>query len=99
MRPYITYLVSCAMMVAWGNIGGGISAQIYRSDDAPAYKTGHTIAISFVVAAVILSIIQYYLLNIANKSKLKDSENSLKKLNEEDVMRLGDLHPSFIYRL
>ncbi|CAG8792544.1 25943_t:CDS:2, partial [Racocetra persica] len=89
--------VGCAMMIAWGNIGGAISAQLYKSDDAPAYKTGHTIAMSFVVIAVILSIIQYYLFNNANKSKLKDSENFLKKLNGEDVKHLGDLHPSFIY--
>ncbi|CAG8665012.1 18488_t:CDS:2, partial [Racocetra fulgida] len=90
-------IAGCAMMVAWGNIGGVISAQIYKSVDAPAYKTGHTIAISFVVVAIILSIIQYYLLNNANKSKLKNPEKFLKKLNGEDVMNLGDLHPSFIY--
>ncbi|CAG8770496.1 12886_t:CDS:10 [Gigaspora margarita] len=43
--------VGTAMVIAWGNIGGVISAQIYRSSDAPAYKTGHTIALSLLVVA------------------------------------------------
>lgn len=91
--------VGSAMMIAWGNIGGVVSGQLYRSSDAPAYKTGHSVALSLLAVAVILSIIQYYLLNRANKYKLKDPERFLKGLNEEEVMNLGDLHPSFIYSL
>ncbi|CAG8504723.1 16042_t:CDS:1 [Racocetra fulgida] len=91
--------VGCAMVVAWGNIGGVLSAQIYKSSDAPTYITGHAVALSLLIFAVILSIIQYFLLNRINKCKLKDPEKFLKGSNEDDATHLGDLHPSFIYSL
>ncbi|CAG8794587.1 29256_t:CDS:10 [Gigaspora margarita] len=43
--------VGTAMVISWGNIGGGISAQIYRSSDAPTYKIGHSITLSLLVVA------------------------------------------------
>ncbi|RIB08120.1 major facilitator superfamily domain-containing protein [Gigaspora rosea] len=90
--------VGTAMVIAWGNIGGVISAQIYRSSDAPAYKTGHSIALSLLVVAVIITIIQHYLLKRINKYKLENPELFLKGSNG-DASHLGDSHPSFIYGL
>ncbi|KAF0401857.1 MFS general substrate transporter [Gigaspora margarita] len=90
--------VGTAMVIAWGNIGGVISAQIYRSSDAPAYKTGHTIALSLLVVAVIITIFQHYLLIRINKYKLENPELFLKGSNR-DASHLGDSHPSFIYSL
>ncbi|CAG8461799.1 4483_t:CDS:2 [Cetraspora pellucida] len=91
--------VGCAMVIAWGNLGGVLSSQIYRPSDAPAYITGHIIALSLLIFAVILSIIQYSYLNSMNKYKLKDPKRFLKGSNVDDTTHLGDLHPSFIYTL
>ncbi|CAG8649738.1 14830_t:CDS:10 [Cetraspora pellucida] len=91
--------VGSAMVIAWGNIGGVVSAQIYKSSDAPTYLTGHSVALSLLVFAVILSIIQYFFLNRINKCKLKNPEKFLKGSNGDDVTHLGDSHPSFIYSL
>ncbi|KAF0428747.1 MFS general substrate transporter [Gigaspora margarita] len=90
--------VGTAMMISWGNIGGVISAQLYKPIDAPAYKTGHSIALSLSVVAVIITIIQYYLLKRTNKYKLENPEIFLKGSNR-DATYLGDSHPSFIYSL
>ncbi|CAG8792369.1 35388_t:CDS:2, partial [Racocetra persica] len=91
--------VGCAMVIAWGNLGGVVSAQIYKPSDAPAYITGHTVTLSFLVFAIVLSIIQRYYLNRLNKYKLEDPKRFLKGSNVDDVTHLGDLHPSFIYSL
>ncbi|CAG8439102.1 14820_t:CDS:2 [Cetraspora pellucida] len=91
--------VGSAMMIAWGNIGGIVSAQIYKSSDAPTYLTGHAVSLSLLIFAVVLSIIQYFFLNRINKCKLKDPEKFLKGSNGDDVIHLGDSHPSFIYSL
>ncbi|CAG8459909.1 11786_t:CDS:2 [Scutellospora calospora] len=91
--------VGCAMMIAWGNIGGVVSAQLYTANEAPDYKSGHSIALSLLLIGVILSIIQYYYLKRANKLKLNDPNKFLNELSEEEVKHLGDMHPSFIYSL
>ncbi|CAG8779834.1 22020_t:CDS:1, partial [Racocetra persica] len=87
----------CAMVIAWGNLGGVVSAQIYKPSDAPAYITGHTVTLSFLVFGVVLSIIQCYYLNRLNKYKIENPKRFLKGSNMDDATHLGDLHPSFIY--
>ncbi|CAG8663360.1 27416_t:CDS:2 [Gigaspora margarita] len=72
--------VGTAMIIAWGNIGGEIRAQIYRSSDVPAYKIGHSIALSLLVVAVIITIIQHYLLKRINKYKLENPDLFFKRI-------------------
>ncbi|KAF0474614.1 MFS nicotinic acid transporter Tna1 [Gigaspora margarita] len=88
--------VGCAMAISWGNLGGIVSAQLYRPNDAPTFKFGHSIAISLLIVAVILSIIQYYHLKRMNEYKLKDPIRFFKGINEEDAKHLGDMHPSLV---
>ncbi|CAG8805694.1 13019_t:CDS:2, partial [Dentiscutata erythropus] len=91
--------VGGAMLIASGNIGGMIAAQIYQPQDAPTYKYGHTIATFLVIIAITLLIVKYCLLNRANKLKISDPERFLKGKNKEEAVILGDKHPSFIYSL
>ncbi|CAG8439429.1 2069_t:CDS:10 [Dentiscutata heterogama] len=91
--------VGSAMLVSSGNAGGLLAAQIYQPKDAPAYKTGHTIAIFLLIVAIILSMVQYYLLNRVNKHKINDPDRFLKGKNKEEAVILGDKHPSFVYSL
>ncbi|CAG8447280.1 12647_t:CDS:2 [Gigaspora rosea] len=91
--------VGCAIFISLSSIGGATFSLIYRSQDAPAYIFGHTISLSILIFAVVLSILQYSLLNFINKRKLKNPDKFLEGKNEEEIMNLGDMHPSFIYRL
>ncbi|CAG8590725.1 7531_t:CDS:10 [Cetraspora pellucida] len=91
--------VGSAIIIACGNVGGLVASQLYQPQDAPAYKFGNSIAISIVTVAIVISIIQGYLLDRANKLKIKDPDRFLKGKNKEEAMILGDKHPSFIYYL
>ncbi|KAF0498504.1 MFS general substrate transporter [Gigaspora margarita] len=91
--------VGCAIFISLSSIGGATFSLIYRSQDAPAYIFGHTVSLSILIFAIVLSILQYCLLNFINKRKLKNPDKFLEGKNEEEIMNLGDMHPSFIYRL
>ncbi|CAG8657153.1 26132_t:CDS:2, partial [Dentiscutata erythropus] len=80
--------VGTAMAISWGNLGGIVSAQLYRPSDAPTYKFGHSIALSLLIASVLLSIVQYYYLNRMNNYKLNDPDRFLKGINEEEAKHL-----------
>lgn len=45
--------VGMALMVAFGNLGGVISGQVYRQEDAPLYRTGHWIMVGSLIWSLI----------------------------------------------
>ncbi|KAI9361140.1 major facilitator superfamily domain-containing protein [Zopfochytrium polystomum] len=74
-----------AMVIAFGNIGGIIAGQIYRTSDAPQYQLGHIVVGSGWVMVLVLAItlrIAYTMIN-ANKDKIHG------KLTAEDVSDVG----------
>ncbi|CAG8531233.1 3535_t:CDS:2 [Scutellospora calospora] len=91
--------VGSAIMIASGNAAGVVGSQLYQPQDAPAYKFGHITAILLLLFTIILTIVQYCLLNRANKLKIKYPERFLKGKSKEEAVVLGDKHPSFVYRL
>ncbi|CAG8487030.1 4472_t:CDS:2, partial [Gigaspora rosea] len=91
--------VGFAIVNGGGNLGGILSAQIYKYSDAPAYISGHIVTVSLLIICVVLSIIQYCYLNRMNRYKLEDPKRFLKGSNADDATHLGDLHPSFTYIL
>ncbi|CAG8812882.1 23841_t:CDS:2, partial [Gigaspora margarita] len=91
--------VRCAIFVSLSSIGGATFSLMYRSQDAPAYIFGHTVSLLILIFPIVLSILQYSLLNFINKRKLKNPDKFLEGKNEEEIMNLGDKHPSFIYKL
>ncbi|RHZ54299.1 hypothetical protein Glove_428g50 [Diversispora epigaea] len=91
--------VGSAMMIAWGNIGGIIASQIYQQTDFPDYKTGHMIAIGFLLMSFILVNLQYWGLKLENKKKVRNPSWYIKGKNEEEIKQMGDMHPRFVYNL
>ncbi|RHZ54286.1 hypothetical protein Glove_428g67 [Diversispora epigaea] len=85
-----------AMMIAFGNIGGAISSQIYQSNE---YTIGHMIAVCFLFVTIAFIIIQYGLLKMENKTKIRNPEQILAGRSDSEIRNLGDLHPEFIYSL
>jgi MFS family permease len=45
--------VGMALTVAFGNLGGVISGQVYRQEDAPLYRTGHWIMVGSLIWSLI----------------------------------------------
>ncbi|CAG8608658.1 3559_t:CDS:2, partial [Scutellospora calospora] len=91
--------VGSAIIIACGNIAGIPASQLYQPQDAPAYKFGHVTVIFLLLFTITLSIVQYSLLNRANKLKIKYPERFLKGKSKEEAVILGDKHPSFVYCL
>ncbi|CAG8549874.1 15515_t:CDS:2 [Dentiscutata heterogama] len=86
-----------AMMIAAGNIGAGISTQFYKYKDAPSYKFGHSISLALLIVALIITLIKFHLLNRANNNKLLKKYNI--DIDDEETMKFGERHPSFMYSL
>ena len=66
LRGYTRRAVGSAVQVAIGQLGGIAGSYIYQADDAPAYYLGHAIALGFLAAAFVGTLLQYWLLKRAN---------------------------------
>lgn len=91
--------IAMAIVIGFGNMGGAIAANMYRASDAPGFKQGHTIAISFTAAAMFLVICLYLTYNFINKRKAKRLlEGYYDQYTAEELSRMGDRSPYFVYR-
>ncbi|CAG8655149.1 9238_t:CDS:2, partial [Scutellospora calospora] len=101
LAPPLKRNIGIAMMLSFGNAGGLIAAQIYRSVDYPNYVPGHIIASGFLLASICLCIIQYgalFRLNeLKKKERIKIESTGDEKIDDE--WKLGDRHYGFIYCL
>lgn len=91
------------MMIAWGNNGGIIAAQIYQPNDFPDYITGHWIVIGFLTMSFVLVILQYLGLKFEVKKDKKKGRGSslyikdIQGKSDEAIEHLGDTHPRYVY--
>jgi MFS family permease len=67
--PNIKRATAVAFMISFGNIGGAISGQIYRSEDAPRFILGHAINLGFCVMAFIANITLFISLRLENRRR------------------------------
>ncbi|KAJ5908212.1 hypothetical protein N7495_000894 [Penicillium taxi] len=91
--------VGSAWQVGFGNIGGIIATYSFLAKDAPYYKPGFIISISFCCLAI-LSCVLYFLAILAENRKRMNAplinQNSNSEENTEEL--LGDLAPSYRYQ-
>jgi hypothetical protein len=62
--------VALGAVIAWGNLNGVMSSKIYRAQDAPWYRLGHSVVLGYL--SVCLhggSISNYIFLSIGNKRR------------------------------
>jgi len=96
--------VTLGTVIAWGNINGVMSSNIYRSQDAPYYRLGHAVVLGYIAIGLLLgSILNLTFLYIGNKRRRNASDEwrsrKLEGLTEEEQQQLGDFHPDFRYTL
>ncbi|CAG8508767.1 15231_t:CDS:10 [Acaulospora colombiana] len=85
-------------MIAVGNIGGIIAAQVYQPKDYPDYRVGHIITASCLSLSLLLSVIFYVLLKRENRLKIEDPTKFLEGKSDREIMDMGDRNPTFIYK-
>ncbi|KAJ4292165.1 High-affinity nicotinic acid transporter [Collariella sp. IMI 366227] len=89
--------IGSAWQIGFGNIGGIISTFSFVSTDAPYYKKGYAICVSFICLSVLASAAYAAAITWENKKRAKTPQNL--DLTEQEKMDLGDMNPEFRYML
>ena len=81
-----------------------MSSNIYRSNQAPNFRTGHSILFAYTVVCLLGGyILNYMVLRMANRKRELGGESlkaeMLKGLSPEEEASLVDFHPDFRYTL
>jgi hypothetical protein len=74
--------VANAMQISIGNLGAVLGTQLYRSTDGPRYFVGHSFALGYLVAEIVVSSLLYFLLK---------RENTRRETITPEVKEVGDL--------
>lgn len=84
-----------------GNLNGIVASNIYRQADSPRYIPGHAVCLAY--EAVFLlggSLVQHIGLRMENKKRRQGKlDHLLEGKSEEEIDKLGDHRPDFIYTL
>ncbi|TGZ78356.1 retrograde regulation protein 2 [Ascodesmis nigricans] len=93
--------VSLGFVIGWGNLNGVVSSNIFRSKDAPHYRMGHAILVAYLAIGLLGgSILNYIYLRQENKNRREGKRDYLTEgKTQEEIARLGDVNPEFMYTL
>lgn len=93
------------MKIALGNTGGLIGSNIFRKQDAPAYRPGYGISIGFIVMSAISATLMMTILGRINKKRDEAVEEMggeaaiVEDQGEWNLTEMGDRSPLFRYIL
>jgi MFS transporter, ACS family, DAL5 transporter family protein len=96
--------VSLGTVIAWGNLNGVMSSNIYRGPAAPWYRLGHSVVLGYLAVGLVFgSILNYVCLAVGNKNRKMMSDDkrneATQDLTDEQEEFLADFHPDFKYTL
>lgn len=93
-------MVNSAFTISFGNIGGIISTFSYKSEDAPAYRTGLWVSLATVLLSIGASALYLTLVHLENQKKrrnLREFERGWDAMSPEERNEKGELNPKFWY--
>ncbi|KIP10635.1 hypothetical protein PHLGIDRAFT_84571 [Phlebiopsis gigantea 11061_1 CR5-6] len=90
--------VGTGWQVGFGNIGGIIAAYSFTTKDAPTYKTGYSICLSFLCLSAV-SCAAYFLHVLWENRRRDRAGDQSEHLTVEEKQELGDLNPDYRYLL
>lgn len=68
---------ACALQITIGNLGAVIGTQLYRSTDGPRYLVGHSVALGYLCANVLVVLTTLLVLSRANKKRAAISTSAM----------------------
>ncbi|KAI9834854.1 MAG: hypothetical protein M1819_002762 [Sarea resinae] len=89
--------IGSAWQVGFGNIGGIIATYAFLAKDAPKYKPGYSICISFICLSAVSCLI--YLISVWMQNRRREKAGTDLSLTEFEKAELGDLSPDYRYLL
>ncbi|KAL2146054.1 hypothetical protein VTI28DRAFT_5393 [Corynascus sepedonium] len=89
--------IGSAWQIGFGNIGGIIATYSFVKDDAPYFKKGYAICLSFICLSVVSCFAYAAAITWENKKRSKQAHDL--NLTESQKLDLGDLNPEFRYML
>ncbi|KAF9123348.1 hypothetical protein BGX30_001507 [Mortierella sp. GBA39] len=99
---YAKRTIAVAMFLLSSSISGVIGSQLYRSRAAPHYTKGHLVNIGMMVAIMLFSLLQRFMLKRENSRRnysVSYGVNPLKILTKAEMRDITDKHPAFRYTL
>lgn len=88
--------IGSAWQVGFGNIGGIIATYSFLAKDAPDYRPGYIICISFICLSAISCCAYAALISWENRKRARTVRENL---TDYEKTELGDLNPEFRYML
>ncbi|CAL5872171.1 uncharacterized protein PFLUO_LOCUS6429 [Penicillium psychrofluorescens] len=89
--------VGTAWQIGFGNIGGIIAAYSFQTQDAPQYRPGFIICISFICLSAASCVVYLVALRFENRKRDKAAVDPA-TMNEEEEEFLGDMAPTYRYQ-
>ncbi|KAL2170192.1 hypothetical protein VTG60DRAFT_5144 [Thermothelomyces hinnuleus] len=89
--------IGSAWQIGFGNIGGIIATYSFVKGDAPFYRKGYAICLSFICLSVVSCFAYAAAITWENKKRSKQVHDL--NLTESQKLDLGDLNPEFRYML
>lgn len=90
--------VGSAWQIGFGNIGGIIATYSFLSKEAPFYRTGFSICISFCCLSI-LACVAYGIALVYENRKRQNMPVEAQPSSSEEEEYLGDLAPTYRYQL
>ncbi|KAK3804754.1 MAG: major facilitator superfamily domain-containing protein [Linnemannia elongata] len=99
---YAKRAIAVAMFLLSSSVAGVIGSQLYKSRHAPHYTKGHLVNIGMMVAVMLFSFLQRFIMkreNSRRKYSVSYGVNPLKILTKAEMRDITDKHPAFRYTL
>ncbi|KAI9930596.1 hypothetical protein MW887_011350 [Aspergillus wentii] len=95
--------IANAMQISIGNLGAVLGTQLYRTETAPRYYLGHSFALGYLVANIIVVAILWQVLKRENAEKERERESQglsafMGDLGDAEGEFLGDKDPRWIFQ-
>lgn len=88
--------VAGGLQITIGNIGAIIGTQIYRSETAPRYVTGHSIALAYAFANIVVTSTIWFVLTSLNRRRT--AAEARREVGDEGDWK-GDADPRWFFSI
>jgi len=91
--------IALGFVIGWGNLNGIVSSNIYRAEDKPRFKPGHSVVLAYETVFLLGgSLLQHVLLKRENaKRRAGQRDVWIEGKTEAEIEKLGDKRPDFLY--